>query len=66
MFASPDPNVGVNHSDICWRDNTAGHKQPRRFLEFSDNFFQVIKESTRTNTEHCFAEPIPMKGLWAM
>lgn len=43
MFASPDPNVGVNHSDICWRDNTAGHKQPRRFLEFSDNFFSSHK-----------------------
>ncbi|KAK4831507.1 hypothetical protein QYF61_018091 [Mycteria americana] len=23
-----------NHPDICWRDNTAGHKQSRRFLEY--------------------------------
>ena len=22
-----------NHPDICWRDNTAGLKQSRRFLE---------------------------------
>ncbi|GAB0207569.1 hypothetical protein GRJ2_003222600 [Grus japonensis] len=28
-----------NHPDICWRDNTAGHKQSRRFLEcVNDNF----------------------------
>ncbi|GAB0203333.1 hypothetical protein GRJ2_002798900 [Grus japonensis] len=38
-----------NHSDICWRDNTAGHKQSRRFLEcVDDNFLlQVIEEPTR-------------------
>ena len=26
-----------NHPDICWRDNTAGHKQSRRFLECVDD-----------------------------
>ncbi|PKU32048.1 dtw domain-containing protein 2 [Limosa lapponica baueri] len=38
-----------NHPNICWRDNTAGHKQSRRFLErVDDNFLlQVIKELTR-------------------
>ncbi|GAB0203516.1 hypothetical protein GRJ2_002817200 [Grus japonensis] len=38
-----------NHPDICWRDNTAGHKQSRRFLEcIDDNFLlQVIKEPMR-------------------
>jgi len=38
-----------NHPNICWRDNTAGHRQPRRFLEcFEDNFLlQVIEETTR-------------------
>ncbi|GAB0202565.1 hypothetical protein GRJ2_002722100 [Grus japonensis] len=38
-----------NHPDICWRDNAAGHKQSRRFLEcVDDNFLlQVIEESTR-------------------
>ncbi|GAB0195045.1 hypothetical protein GRJ2_001969800 [Grus japonensis] len=38
-----------NHPDICWRDNTAGHKQSRRFLEcVDDNFLlQVIEEPTR-------------------
>ncbi|GAB0208907.1 hypothetical protein GRJ2_003356400 [Grus japonensis] len=38
-----------NHPDICWRDNTAGHKQSRRFLEcVNDNFLlQVTEEPTR-------------------
>ena len=38
-----------NHPNICWRDNTAGHKQSRRFLQcVDDNFFlQVIEEPTR-------------------
>ncbi|KAK4812684.1 hypothetical protein QYF61_012194 [Mycteria americana] len=38
-----------NHPDICWRDNTAGHEQSRRFLErVDDNFLlQVIEEPTR-------------------
>ncbi|GAB0182885.1 hypothetical protein GRJ2_000753800 [Grus japonensis] len=38
-----------NHPNICWRDNTAGHKQSRRLLEcIDDNFFlQVIEEPMR-------------------
>ena len=38
-----------NHSDICCRDYTAGHKQPRRFLEsINDNFLtQLIEEPMR-------------------
>ncbi|PKU45481.1 glycerol kinase [Limosa lapponica baueri] len=38
-----------NHPDICWRDNTAGHKQSRRFLEcINEHFFlQVVEEPTR-------------------
>ncbi|GAB0182026.1 hypothetical protein GRJ2_000667900 [Grus japonensis] len=38
-----------NHPHICWRDNTAGHKQSRRFLEcIDDNFLlQVTEEPTR-------------------
>jgi len=38
-----------NHPNICWRDNTAGHRQAWRFLECDeDNFpFQVIEEPTR-------------------
>ena len=33
------------HPDICWRDNTAGHRQARRFLECIDDSFllQVIE-----------------------
>ncbi|GAB0175756.1 hypothetical protein GRJ2_000040800 [Grus japonensis] len=38
-----------NHPDICWRGNTAGHKQSRRFLEcVDDNFLlQVTGEPVR-------------------
>jgi len=38
-----------NHPDVCWRDNTAGYRQSRRFLEcVDDNFLlQVIEEPTR-------------------
>ncbi|GAB0184386.1 hypothetical protein GRJ2_000903900 [Grus japonensis] len=38
----------LNHPDICWKDNTAGHKQSRRFLEcIDDNFLlQVIEYPT--------------------
>ncbi|KAK4817455.1 hypothetical protein QYF61_015610 [Mycteria americana] len=38
-----------NHPDICWRDNTAGHKQSGRFLECVDDDFllQVIEEPAR-------------------
>ncbi|GAB0209929.1 mitochondrial enolase superfamily member 1 [Grus japonensis] len=38
-----------NHPDSCWRDNTAGHKQSRKFLEcVDDNFLlQVTEEPTR-------------------
>ncbi|KAJ7396062.1 hypothetical protein BTVI_148843 [Pitangus sulphuratus] len=38
-----------NHPKICWRDNTTGHRQSKRFLEcVDDNFFlQVIEEPMR-------------------
>ncbi|GAB0204540.1 hypothetical protein GRJ2_002919600 [Grus japonensis] len=37
-----------NHPNIYWRDNSAGHKQSRRFLECVHNFLlQVIEEPTR-------------------
>ena len=38
-----------NHPDICWRDNTAGHRQARRFLKCAeDNFLlQMIEEPKR-------------------
>jgi len=38
-----------NHPNIFWRDNTAGHKQSRRFLQCAeDNFLlQVREEPTR-------------------
>ncbi|KAM9598579.1 uncharacterized protein ACIBXB_004267 [Morphnus guianensis] len=41
--------VYFNHPDIFWWDNTAGHKQSRRFLECIDDnlLFQVIEEPMR-------------------
>jgi len=42
-----------NDPDICWRDNTTGHRQARRFLEcVEDNFLlQVIEEPTKRGTK---------------
>lgn len=44
----------LKHPDMCWKDNRAEHKQPRKLLECSDNNFltQVIKErcTARPNT----------------
>ena len=39
----------LNHPDTCWRGNTAGHKQSRRFLECVDDNFplQVVEEPMR-------------------
>ena len=39
-----------SHPDACWRDNTAGHKQSRRFLGCIDDNFQVTEESMRRGT----------------
>ncbi|GAB0187546.1 hypothetical protein GRJ2_001219900 [Grus japonensis] len=38
-----------SHPNICWRDNTAEHKQSRRFLECADDNFllQVTEEPMR-------------------
>ncbi|KAK4818193.1 hypothetical protein QYF61_008577 [Mycteria americana] len=38
-----------NHPDICWKDNIAGYKQSRKFMEYSDNNFlmEMIEEPTR-------------------
>lgn len=36
----------LNYRDICWKDNTVGHKQSRSFLECVDDFLiQTVKES---------------------
>ena len=43
---------GFNCSDTCWEVSTAGHKQPRKFLECTDSNFltQMIKELMRGDT----------------
>ena len=33
--------VDFSYSDICWTDNTAGHKQFRRFLERTEALTQM-------------------------
>jgi len=54
-----------NHPNICWRDNTAGRKQSRRFLECTDdNFFlQVIEEPTRRGA---MLFSLPRRDWWGM
>lgn len=60
-----------NQTSICWRDNTAGHKQPRRFLEHIDkNFLSMTWEpmlSVLSNKE-CLVGNVKLKGktglLW--
>ena len=49
MFTSPGPHGGLQPPWYLLRDNTAGHKQSRRFLEcIDDNFLlQVIEEPMR-------------------
>lgn len=38
----------LNHCNICWRDNTAEHKQSRMFLEcIDDNFLLQVTEETK-------------------
>jgi len=41
----------LNHSSACWSDNTAGHEQSRRFLEYIDSNFltQAMREPARTD-----------------
>ena len=38
-----------NHTNVSWRDNTANHKQSRRFLEYADDNFllQVTEKPMR-------------------
>jgi len=38
-----------NHPEICWRENTSGHRESRRFLECVEDYFllQVIEEPAR-------------------
>ncbi|PKU32103.1 dtw domain-containing protein 2 [Limosa lapponica baueri] len=51
--ASCSQTVGLmrdfNHPDICWKDNTAGHKKSMKFLEcVDDNFLlQMVEEPMR-------------------
>ena len=41
--------VNFSHPSTCWRNNTAGHQKPKRFLECVDSsfLFQVVQEPTR-------------------
>jgi len=37
-----------SHPDTCWKDNIAGYKQSRQFMEYSDNNFltEMIEDRT--------------------
>lgn len=49
----------LNHTDACWRDNMAQHRQPRKFLQVAeDNFvIQVVEEPKRTGVLLDFVLP---------
>lgn len=60
-----------NHLDTCWKDNTAGHNQSRRFWEcISENFLtQRIEEPRRRGalldlvlTNKGLIKPLKVKG----
>ncbi|PKU42006.1 hypothetical protein llap_7684 [Limosa lapponica baueri] len=59
-----------SHPDICWRNNTAGHKQSRRFLEYVDDNFllQGTEEQRRgavlgfTTTKEGLVGNVKLKG----
>ena len=46
------------HPIICWRENTAGHKQARKLLDsVDDNFLtQVVEEPTRGDGPHAYKQ----------
>lgn len=43
------PKRVFNHPGICWRSNTAGHKQSWKFLESISDYFltQAIEEAMK-------------------
>ncbi|KAJ7404103.1 dtw domain-containing protein 2 [Willisornis vidua] len=74
--ADPGPHGGLQvPSDICWRDNTAEHKQCTSFLECTgDNFLlQVTEEPTRRgvmldfilNNKKGLVRNVKLKAAWA-
>lgn len=47
-FTSPGPHEGLQPPNTCYRENTAEHKESKRFLECTDgNFFLQVKEEPR-------------------
>ncbi|PKU26923.1 selenoprotein n [Limosa lapponica baueri] len=45
-----------NHPDICWKDNTEGHKKSRRFLAcVNDNF--LVSSGRGANEERSYDGP---------
>ncbi|PKU28688.1 dtw domain-containing protein 2 [Limosa lapponica baueri] len=66
--------VDFNHPSVCWKDNTAGHKPTKKFLEcVDDNFLlQMVEEPIRkgamldlvlTNNEGLVANVEPKSSL---
>lgn len=51
----------LNHPSICWRGNTAGHKQSRRFIEYiGDNFLTQDQGANegKCSPEHAYKEEL--------
>ncbi|KAJ7425135.1 hypothetical protein WISP_24731 [Willisornis vidua] len=36
-----------NHTKVCWRENTSGHKQSQRFFECINNFLSQVNENPK-------------------
>lgn len=49
---------GFKHLVICWRENTAGHKQSRNLLDsINDNVLtQVVENLTRGDGPHAYKQ----------
>ena len=51
----------LNHPGIHWRDNTAGHKQSRKFMEYIDDNLLTQNQGAnegRCSLEHTYKEEL--------
>lgn len=75
-FKELDPIWGVIHSLMCWKENAAGHKPSRRFLESTDEscLTQTTEEPERRGalqdliliSKEGLVGDVNIKGPWAV
>lgn len=75
-FKELDPIWGVIHSSMCWKENAAGHKPSRRFLESTDEscLTQTTEEPERRGalqdlihiSKEGLVGDVNIKGPWAV